>query len=204
MQHSAYEEFGEKLQILQQECEDQVAAARSEAQQLEAEHQDRIQHLQQQLEAARHDSKKQHQQQQLQACQQDCKSLQAEKLVLEQQVQSAKADGARDLQELRDNIKSAVAAQMRQHSLKLEDEKSAHKKATGRLQVEVAELQAALERQQEDSVPREHQMLQGHMASLAAKDTMVQQMWSELHESKQGSRRYASTSVTLSGPCVEV
>ncbi len=148
--HSAYEEFGEKLQILQQECEDQVAAARSEAQQLEAEHQDRIQHLQQQLEAAHHDSKKQLQQQ-LQACQQDCESLQAEKLALEQQVQSAKADSARDLQDLRDKTKSAVAAQMRQHSLKLEDEKSAHNKATSRLQLEVAELQAALERQQEDS-----------------------------------------------------
>ncbi len=72
-----------------------------------------------------------------------------------------------------------------------EDEQSAHKKATGRLQIEVAELQAALERQQEDSVRREHQMLQEHMAGLAAKDTMVQQMWSELHERKQDSRRYA-------------
>ncbi len=80
---------------------------------------------------------------------------------------------------------------MRQHSLKLEDEKSAHKKAIGRHQIQVAELQAALERQQEDSVRREHQMLQEHMAGLAAKDTVVQQMWSELHESKQGSRRYA-------------
>jgi len=187
---SAYEESGEKLSILQQDCEDQVAAARSEAQQLEAEHQDRIQHLQHQLEAAHHDSLKPLQQQ-LQACQQDCESLQAEKLALEQQVQSAKADSARDLQELRDTAKSAVAAQMRQHSLKLEDEKSAHKKATGRLQIEVAELQAALESQQEDSMRREHQILQEHMAGLAAKDTMVQQMWSELHESKQGSRRYA-------------
>ncbi|DBB00492.1 TPA: hypothetical protein ACH3X3_002197 [Trebouxia sp. C0006] len=202
--HSAYEESGEKLQILQQECEDQVAAARSEAQQLEAEHQERLQQLhqqleieqqnclnrqQQQLETAHLESLKQLQQQ-LQSCQQDCESLQAEKLVLEQQVQSAKADSARELQELRDNIKSAVAAQMRQDSLKLEDEKSAHKKATGRHQIEVAELQAALERQQEDSMRREHQMLQGHMAGLAAKDIMVQQMWSELHDSKQGSRRF--------------
>ena len=203
--HSAYEESGEKLQILQQECEDQVAAARSEAQQLETEHQERLQQLhqqleieqqnclnrqQQQLETAHLESLKQLQQQ-LQSCQQDCESLQAEKLVLEQQVQSAKADSARELQELRDSIKSAVAAQMRQHSLKLGDEKSAHKKATGRHQIDVAELQAALERQQEDSMRREHQMLQGHMAGLAAKDIMVQQMWSELHDSKQGSRRYA-------------
>ena len=124
--HSAYEESGEKLQILQQGCEDQVAAARSEAQQLEAEHQDRLNRLQQQLEAAHHDSLKQLQQQ-LQACGQDCESLQAEKLTLEQQVQSAKADSDRDLQELRDNAKSAVAAHMRQHSRKLEDEQSAHK-----------------------------------------------------------------------------
>jgi len=203
--HSAYEESGEKLQILQQEYEDQVAAARSEAQQLEAEHQDRLKHLhqqlvvehqtrlnrlQQQLQAAHADSLKQLQQQ-LQACQQDCESLQAEKLTLEQQVQSAKADSARDLQELRDMTKSAVAAQMRQHSCKLEDQQSAHKKAAGRHQIEVAELQAALERQQEDSVRREHQVLQEHMAGLAAKDIMVQQMWSELHESKQGSRQYA-------------
>ncbi len=187
---SAYEESGEKLSILQQDCEDQVAAARSEAQQLEAEHQDRIQHLQQQLEAAHHDSKKQLQQQ-LQACQQDCESLQAEKLALEQQVQSAKADSARELQEVRNKCKGAVAAQMAQHSRKFEDEQSAHQKATGCLQIEVAELQAALERQQEDSVQREHQMLQEHMAGLAAKDTMVQQMWSELHERKQESRRYA-------------
>ena len=186
---SAYEESGEKLQILQQGCEDQVAAARSEAQRLEAEHQDRLNRLQQQLEAAHHDSLEQLQQQ-LQACGQDCESLQAEKLTLEQQVQSAKADSDRDLQELRDNAKSAVVAHMRQHSRKLEDEQSAHKKATGRFQIEVAELQAALEQQQEDSVRREHQVLQGHMAGLAAKDIMVQQMWSELHGSKQESRRY--------------
>ena len=203
--HSAYEESGEKLQILRQQYEDQVAAAWSEAQQVESEHQDRLQHLhqqleveqqkclnrlQQQLEAAHHDSLKQLQQQ-LQARQQDCESLQAEKLTLEQQVQSAKADSARDLQEVRDKCKGAVAAQMAQHACKFEDEQSAHKKATGRLQIEVAELQAALERQQEDSVRREHQMLQEHMAGLAAKDTMVQQMWSELHERKQDSRRYA-------------
>ena len=187
--HSAYEESGEKLHILQQGCEDQVAAARSEAQRLEAEHQDRLNRVQQQLEAAHHDSLEQLQQQ-LQACGQDCESLQAEKLTLEQHVQSAKADSDRDLQELRDNAKSAVAAHMRQHSRKLEDEQSAHKKATGRFQIEVAELQAALEQQQEDSVRREHQVLQGHMAGLAAKDIMVQQMWSELHGSKQESRRY--------------
>ncbi len=128
--HSAYEESGEKLQILRQQYEDQVAAAWSEAQQVESEHQDRLQHLhqqleveqqkclnrlQQQLEAAHHDSLKQLQQQ-LQARQQDCESLQAEKLTLEQQVQSAKADSARDLQEVRDKCKGAVAAQMAQHS----------------------------------------------------------------------------------------
>ncbi len=211
--HSAYEESGEKLQILQQQCKDQVAAARSQAQQLEAEHQECLQqlhqqleteqqnclnHQQQQLETAHLESLKQLQQQ-LQSCQQDCESLQAEKLGLEQQVQSAKADSARDLQELRNTAKSAVAAQMRQHSLKLEDEKSAHKKTTGLLRIEVAELQVALERQQEDSMRREHQMLQEHMAGLAAKDTMLQQMWSELHESKQGLRRYAfNISNTLS------
>jgi len=144
-------------------------------QQLEAEHQDRLKQLQQQV----------------QACQQDCESLQAEKLALEQQVQSAKADSARDLQELRDKIESAVAVQVRQHSCKLKHEQSAHKKAAGRLQIEVAELQAALEHQQEDSMRREHQVLQQHMAGLAAKDTMVQQMWTELYERKQDCRRYA-------------
>ena len=42
-------------------------------------------------------------------------------------------------------------------------------------------------------------MLQEHMAGLAAKDTMVQQIRSELHESKQGLRRYAfNISNTLS------
>jgi len=92
------------------------------------------------------------------------------------------------LQELLDKCKGA---QMRQHSCKLEDEQSAHKKAAGRHQIEVAELQAALERQQEDSVRREHQLLQEHMVGLAAKDTMVQQMWRELHERKQDSHRYA-------------
>ena len=157
-------EMQQKLEIEHQEC-----------QQLQAQHDDSLKQLQQQL----------------QACQQECKSLQAEKLALEQQVQSAKADSARDLQDLRDNTKSAAAAQMRQHSLKLEDEQSTHKKAASRLQVEVAELQAALERQQEDSERHEHQVLQEHMAGLAAKDTMVQQMWRELHESKQSSRRYA-------------
>ena len=202
--HSAYEQSGEKLQILRQEYSDQLGAARSETQQVEAEHQDRLQHLhqqleveqqkclnylQQQLEAAHQDSLKQLQQQ-LQACQQDCESLQAEKLALEQQVQSAKANSVRDLQELHDKCKGDAAAEMRQHSRKLEDEQSAHKKAVGRLQIEVAELQAALEHQQEDSVRREHLVLQGHMAGLAAKDTMVQQMWRELHESKHGSRRY--------------
>ncbi len=160
-------------------------------QQLEVEHQERLRCLEQQLQAQHDDDSLKQLQQQLQACQQECESLQAEKLALEQQVQSAKADSARDLQELRDKTKSTVAAQMRQHSCKLEDEQSAHKKAAGRHQIEMAELQAALERQQEDSVRREHQVLQEHMAGPAAKDTMVQQMWSELHESKQGSRRYA-------------
>ncbi len=222
--HLAYEGSGEKLLILQQEYEHQLAAAMSEAeqkisalttqlsQQLQEAQRDAQQHqllqvhdmqhqadaqlqtvtckVQQHLEAEHQDRLKQLQQQ-LQACRQDCESLQAEKLTLEQQVQSAKADSARDLQELRDKTKSVVAAQMRQHSCKLEDEQSAHKKATGRHQIEVAELQAALERQQEDSVRREHQLLQEHMAGLAAKDTMVQQMWSELHERKLDSRRYA-------------
>jgi len=166
-------------------------------QQLEVEHQSRLKCLEQQLQAQHADSLKQLQQQ-LQACRQDCESLQAEKLTLEQQVQSAKADSDRDMQEPRDNCKGAVAAQMRQQSCKLEDEQSAHKKAASLHQIEVAELQAALERQQEDSVRREHQVLQEHMAGLAAKDTMVQQMWRELHESKQDSRRYAfSISNTL-------
>ena len=137
-------------------------------------------------------------QQQLQACQQECESLQAEKLTLEQHIQLVKADSARDMQELRDKTKGAVAAQMRQHSCKLDEEQTAHKKAADRHQIEVAELQAA----QEDSVRREHQVLQEHMAGLAAKDTMVQQMWSELYERKQDCRWYAfQPSLTLSGPC---
>ncbi|DBB00816.1 TPA: hypothetical protein ACH3X1_000745 [Trebouxia sp. C0004] len=187
MQHQA----DAQLQIVTHELQQQLEAEHQDRlkhlqQQSEAEHQNRLNGLQQQLQAAHHDSLKQLQQQ-LQACEQDCESLQAEKLALEQQVLSAKADSDRDLQELRDKIRSAAAAQMRQHSCKLEDE---HKKAAGRHQVEVAELQAALERQQQDSVWHEHQVLQEHMAGLAAKDTMVQQMWSELHESKQGSRRF--------------
>ncbi|KAA6422651.1 MAG: hypothetical protein FRX49_07511 [Trebouxia sp. A1-2] len=65
-----------------------------------------------------------------------------------------------------------------------------HRSQLATQQAHDAQLQAALERQQEDSVRREHQMLQEHMAGLAAKDTMMQQMWRELHESKQGSRRF--------------
>jgi len=159
-------------------------------QQLEVEHQDRLKCLEQQLQAD-HDHSLKQLQQQLQACQQECESLQAEKLTLEQQVQSVKADNARDMQELRDKTKGAVAAQMRQHSCKLDEEQTAHKKAAGRHQIEVAELQAALERQQEDAVRRERQVLQEHMAGLSAKDIMVQQMWSELYERKQDCRRCA-------------
>jgi len=40
-------------------------------------------------------------------------------------------------------------------------------------------------------VRRERQVLQEHMAGLSAKDTMVQQMWSELYERKQDCRRCA-------------
>jgi len=155
-------------------------------QQLKVEHQDRLKCLEQQLQA-HHDGSLKQLQQQLQGCE----SLQAEKLTLEQHIQLVKADSARDMPELRDKTKGAVAAQMRQHSCKLDKEQTAHKKAADCHQIEVAELQAALESQQEDSVRREHQVLQEHMAGLAAKDTMVQQMWSELYERKQDCRRYA-------------
>jgi len=194
-------EADQKLSAVTTQLSQQLQAAQSDAQQQQLQLHDMQHQADAQLQTVTHELQQQlgieHQdhlkclEQQLQACQQECESLQAEKLTLEQQVQSVKADNARDMQELRDKTKGAVAAQMRQHSCKLDEEQTAHKKAAGRHQIEVAELQAALERQQEDAVRRERQVLQEHMAGLSAKDIMVQQMWSELYERKQDCRRCA-------------
>ncbi|KAA6422652.1 MAG: hypothetical protein FRX49_07512 [Trebouxia sp. A1-2] len=113
------------------------------------------------------------------------KQLQAAQTDAHQAFQQSKAQHADLLKQLH----RAQVATQQAHDAQAEAEQQLQTTQQVSAQ-KLNQLQAALERQQEDSVRREHQMLQEHMAGLAAKDTMVQQMWSELHESKQGSRRF--------------
>lgn len=200
---AALSEADQKLSSTTAGLSQQLRAAQAHAQHQQQQLQDLQCHADSQLQVAttaleqrlqvEHGGSMQQLQQQLQTCQHDYQSMRTQNIALEQQVQSAKAAKVADLQELRDKFKSAHDANLRQHFGMLEDTKRAHKKAADRHAIEVAELQAALEREQDRSVQREHQALQEYLAGMAAKDTMVQQMWGQLHDKKQDCERYLMT-----------
>ena len=176
-EQSAQRESGEQLQVMQAEFEQNLAAAMSDADQ---QMQDAQADWRQQLHEAGCVSQQLQQQQQDDGPQRHMVAqLQTNMDAAQLRLQAEHEETLRELHAYQQEV---------------EDSQKAHNKAADRHQIKVAELQSALEQQREEFVRQEHEALDRHMAGMAAKDTMVQQMWAELHDRKQDCQRYVENS----------